>query len=93
MVKTKTAGTGCASAPDGTGCCQVESVATVDERGQMVLPKETREKAGIKPGDKLAVVSWRKEGRVCCLTLIKTDELAGMVRDFMGPMMEDLAAK
>ena len=42
-------------------CCQVEAVTTVDERGQMVLPKEIREKAQIKAGDKLALITWKKE--------------------------------
>ena len=32
-------------------CCKVQAVVSVDERGQMVLPKEIREKAGIKAGD------------------------------------------
>jgi antitoxin PrlF len=32
-------------------------MVSVDERGQMVLPKDLREKANIKAGDKLAVVS------------------------------------
>ena len=41
----------------GAGCCKVESLISVDERGQMVLPKDLRDKAGIKPGDKLAVIS------------------------------------
>ena len=45
-------------------CCKVESVISVDDRGQMVLPKEVREKAGINAGDKLAVVSWVKDGAV-----------------------------
>ena len=93
MPKSNKTGGGRGPAAGGTGCCQVESVATVDERGQMVLPKETRAKAGIRPGDKLAVISWRKEGRVCCLTLIKTAELTGMVREFMGPMIEEIAPK
>jgi len=38
------------------GCCSVESVVSVDSRGQMVLPKDIREKANISAGDKLAVV-------------------------------------
>ena len=47
------------------GCCRVEALVTVDDRGQMVLPKELRERAGIKAGDKLAVVGMESEGRVC----------------------------
>ncbi len=70
--------------------CKVESVVSVDERGQMVLPKEIREKAKIKSGDKLAVVSWEKEGKVCCLSLIKVEELAEMVKSMLGPMMKEI---
>jgi AbrB family looped-hinge helix DNA binding protein len=69
------------------GCCRVESIVNVDERGQMVLPKELREKAGIGPGDKLAVVSFQQEGRVCCVCLIKTEGLDDMVRGLLGPLM------
>jgi AbrB family looped-hinge helix DNA binding protein len=72
------------------GCCRVESIVSVDERGQMVLPKEIREAAGIRPGDKLAVVLWRKENRVCCLTLIRAEELVGMVKDRLGPVLKDI---
>jgi antitoxin PrlF len=72
-------------------CCKVESLISIDERGQMVLPKDLREKADLKPGDKLAVISWEKDGAVCCFTLIKADSLAGGIRDFLGPMMQDLS--
>jgi antitoxin PrlF len=72
-------------------CCKVEAVASVDERGQMVLPKEVREKAHIKPGDKLAVVVWEKAGKVCCINLIKADAFAGMVKDLLSPMMEGMS--
>jgi antitoxin PrlF len=67
-------------------CCRVESIISVDERGQMVLPKELRDKAKIKAGDKFALVSWDKDGEVCCLYLIKTDYLAETVKGFLGPM-------
>lgn len=70
------------------GCCSVEAVVSVDERGQLVLPKELRERAGIRPGDKLAVVQWSKGGSVCCLTLMKADSLSGSVREFMGPLLK-----
>ncbi len=71
-------------------CCRVEAMVSVDERGQMVLPKDVREAAGIKPGDKLALILWRKGGVVCCLTLIKAEELMGVVRGRLGPMMKDI---
>jgi AbrB family looped-hinge helix DNA binding protein len=53
----------------------------------MVLPKEVREKAGIRGGDKLAVVGWEKDGKICCLSLMKVEEFGGMVREILGPLM------
>ena len=76
---------------DKTGrneCCKVESIVSVDERGQMVLPKEIRDAAGIKPGDKLAIVMWKKGPEVCCMSLIKVEALTGMVRGMLGPFMK-----
>ena len=46
--------------PSEISSCTVESIVTIDERGQMVLPKEIRERAKIKPGDKLALLSLEK---------------------------------
>ncbi len=77
----------------GIGRCKVESLVAVDERGQLVLPKEIREKTGIRGGDKLAVVTWEKEGKVCCLTLIRVEELTGMVKNLLGPLMGDVLGK
>ena len=64
--------------------CQVESIVGIDDRGQMVLPKEIRKKANIKAGDKLAVVSIEKGGKFCCISLIKADNLSGAVKDMLG---------
>jgi antitoxin PrlF len=71
-------------------CCKVEALTTVDERGQMVLPKDVREKAEIKAGDKLAIVAWEKDGKVCCLGLIKADQLMPMLKDVLGPVMKEM---
>lgn len=65
------------------GCCKVEAVVPVDERGQMVLPKEIREKAQIKAGDKLAVATGEQNGKVCCIALIKAEELEGTVKNIL----------
>ena len=73
-------------------CCKVDALLSVDERGQMVLPKEIREKAGIHTGDKLALVSWEKDGKVCCFALIKADEFGEMVKGFLGPIMKGVMA-
>jgi antitoxin PrlF len=76
--------------PRGIGCCRVESIVTIDERGQMVLPKEIRERALIKSGDKLAVLSLEKDGKICCLSLIKVEELESMVKSRLGPVMNEV---
>ena len=80
----KSGGSSCTCHPG----CRVEAVLSVDERGQMVLPKDVREKAGIRTGDKLALISWEKDGSICCLALMKVDNLSGMVKDVLGPLMD-----
>lgn len=70
------------------GCCSMESMVTVDERGQMVLPKELRERMGIKSGTKLAVVAVGGcEGGPCCITLLKADALSGSIQVMLKPML------
>ncbi len=68
--------------PSGSGdrCCSVSAVVTVDERGQVVLPKDLRDRMGIKAGDKLAVVALGDPDETCCLMLMKARELDGMVK-------------
>jgi len=92
MVKKGESGSCCPPSEREISCCKVASVVSVDERGQMVLPKEIREKANISAGDKLAVVSWEKDGKVCCISLIKADDFTGMVRNLLGPMMQEVVS-
>ncbi|MCJ7443980.1 MAG: AbrB/MazE/SpoVT family DNA-binding domain-containing protein [Methanotrichaceae archaeon] len=79
--------------PDEMSCCKVESIVSVDERGQMVLPKELRERTGIRSGDKLAIVSMKRSGKICCLSLIKVEELEGLVKSMLGPVMNEVLKK
>ncbi|MDI6874087.1 HgcAB-associated protein HgcC [Candidatus Solincola sp.] len=78
-------------APSGSTGCRVETLVSVDERGQMVLPKDFRERAGIKAGDRLALVSWERDGRICCVVLMRADELGELVREKLGPVLRGLA--
>lgn len=75
----------------GMAYCKVESLVAVDARGQMVLPKELREKAGIQPGEKLALVSMEQDGRVCCISLVRAEELTRWASQLLGPLMSGLA--
>jgi bifunctional DNA-binding transcriptional regulator/antitoxin component of YhaV-PrlF toxin-antitoxin module len=56
----------------------------------MVLPKDLRKRAGIGPGDRVAVVSHEKDGEVCCITLIKVESLNQVVKGVLGPVMKDI---
>ena len=56
----------------------------------MVLPKELRERAGIRSNQKLALVSWMKGDRICCITLQSADELAEVVRRAYGPLLTNI---
>ena len=85
---------GCCSPATGAPSeCRVEAVVSVDERGQMVLPKEMRDKADIHAGDKLAVVSWEQGGKVCCLALLKVEDLTGMVKSVLVPLIGEIINK
>ncbi|MEE9401525.1 MAG: HgcAB-associated protein [Dehalococcoidia bacterium] len=75
------------------GCCKVEAVVSVDDRGQMVLPKEIRDKGGIRAGDKLAVVGMERDGKLCCISLIKVEDLTEMVKSMLGPVMNGIFQK
>ena len=69
---------------------KMEAIVTLDSRGQILLPKEVREKAGIKPGDKLTIVTSSPGGKLCCINLFKTEELAGTVKKLLGPMADEI---
>ena len=90
MQNKQKKGTSCQTKTQPLGCCKIESVVSIDERGQMVLPKDLREKAGIKAGDKLAVVAMEKNGKICCLSLLKIGDIEPMVKDMLGPIMKEI---
>lgn len=69
--------------PNRGECCTVQALIRVDERGQMVLPKDVREKAGIRGGDRMALTTIEKGGRVCCLVLSRVDDLGATVQGML----------
>ena len=92
MAKKKAGPAAEAASPPG-GYCGIESVLTVDARGQIVLPSDVRKKAGIGSGDKLVLASFTAGNCPCCLFLVKANELAGMVQGFLGPVLGELTGK
>lgn len=77
----------------GDDTCRIDAVITMDAKGQIVLPKDLREKANIKPNEKIAVVACEKEGEVCCIMLVKADRLVGAVTKALGPLLKSVTGK
>jgi antitoxin PrlF len=75
------------AAPNSNPCCKIEALVTIDGRGQILLPKEVREKAGLQPGDKLALISYESDEGVTRITLVRADKFAETAREMLGPMM------
>lgn len=80
----------CAPTTGAIHCCKLEALVAVDERGQMILPKDVRERAGIKAGDKLALFSSESDGKICCISLIKADEFKESLKKTFGPVLQEL---
>lgn len=70
--------------------CRIDAVVTMDAKGQIVLPKDLREKANFKPNEKLALVACEKNGEVCCITLVKAEKLVGAVTKALGPLLKSV---
>lgn len=70
--------------------CRIDAIITIDAKGQIVLPKDLREKANIKPNDKLALVACEKNGEVCCITMVKAEKLVGAVTKALGPLLKSV---
>jgi AbrB family looped-hinge helix DNA binding protein len=68
--------------------CRIDAVITMDAKGQIVLPKDLREKANFKPNDKIAIVACEKNGEVCCIMMIKAERLVGAVTKALGPLLK-----
>jgi antitoxin PrlF len=69
-------------------CCKIDAVVTIDTKGQIVLPKDLRERANLKPSDKLAVIGFEHDGNVCCIVIVKADTLSGTVKNMLEPILK-----
>ena len=71
--------------------CAVQALVGVDDRGQMVLPKDVRTRAGIAGGDKLALTTIEKDGEICCIVLTKAGSLGRVVQETLADAAQSLA--
>jgi AbrB family looped-hinge helix DNA binding protein len=72
----------------GGGVCRIDAVVTMDAKGQIVLPKDLREKASFKPNDKIAVVACEKNGEVCCIMMVKAERFRSALSETLGPLLK-----
>ncbi|MEM2119214.1 MAG: HgcAB-associated protein [Candidatus Bathyarchaeia archaeon] len=71
-------------------CCKVDAVVSVDSKGQIVLPKDIREKAKLEANERLAVVCCEQNGEVCCIVMIKAEKLGDAVNKMLGPVFKEI---
>jgi AbrB family looped-hinge helix DNA binding protein len=69
---------------------KIDAVVTVDAKGQIVLPKSLRERAGFKPNEKIALLSFEKEGEVCCIMMIKAESFGNAITEILSQMAQGL---
>lgn len=74
---------------DNRRCCKIEAVVSIDAKGQIVLPKDLRERARLKPGDKLAIAVFEADGTVCCFVIVRAEALGGTVKNILGPIFKE----
>jgi len=72
------------------GCCKVDAVVTIDAKGQIVLPKDIRDKAKLKPDDKLAVIGCERDGEICCIIMVKAEKLGNTISNVLGPILKEV---
>jgi len=69
-------------------CCKIDAVVSIDAKGQIVLPKDLRERAKLKPNNKLAVIGCERDGDICCFVIVKAEALGGPVKKLLGPILK-----
>jgi AbrB family looped-hinge helix DNA binding protein len=74
----------------GASSFGVEAVVTVDSKGQIVLPKGLRERAGFKPNGKIGLISFEKEGEIFCIIMIKAESLGDAVTETLSQIAQGL---
>lgn len=73
--------------------CKIEAIITIDKRGQIVLPKKVRQRAGFTAGSNLAIIICEGATRIHCVSLVKAEHFADLVKQFLGPMLGESFTK
>ncbi len=66
-------------------CCKVTSVTKMGAKGQITLPEDITRELNLREGDKVSVITWLKNDKPCCVSLIKgeisIEDYAEMVKE------------
>ena len=69
-------------------CCKIDAIVSIDAKGQIVLPKDLRERAKLEPNDKLALIGFERDGGLCCILMVKAEALGSTVKKALGPILK-----
>lgn len=70
---------------------KISAVVNVDNKGQILLPKDLREKAEINAGDKLVLIAGCDENdEICCFILVKSETIDESLRNSIKPMLRGI---
>jgi antitoxin PrlF len=73
---------------DNRECCKIDAIVSMDAKGQIVLPKDLRERACFEPSEKLALIGFERDGDLCCILMVKAETLGSMVKKALGPILK-----
>ncbi|MBN2152563.1 MAG: AbrB/MazE/SpoVT family DNA-binding domain-containing protein [Candidatus Lokiarchaeota archaeon] len=77
---------GCSTNPDDSALT-LFSITKIDERGQIVIPKDVRDGLGWNKGEKIAIITRKNtEGKLCCVMLVHVDSLADYIKGFVSTL-------
>jgi antitoxin PrlF len=69
-------------------CCKIDAIVSMDAKGQIVLPKDLRERACFEPNEKLALIGFEHDGDLCCILMVKAETLGSTVKKALEPMLK-----
>ncbi|HEX2947197.1 MAG TPA: AbrB/MazE/SpoVT family DNA-binding domain-containing protein [Clostridia bacterium] len=75
---------GCSCLPlnENRGSCCVEAIISMDDRGQIVIPKNIRDKLGLTSSEKLVLISWTKSNKVESVSIMRNDVFSEIINNY-----------
>lgn len=75
---------GCSCHPlnENRGSCCVEAIISMDDRGQIVIPKNVRDKLGFTSSEKLVLISWTKCNKVESVSIMRNDVFSDILNNY-----------